>query len=122
MGGFFWFIVIAFLISSLSVHPPAQIFLVAMAIVASTRVAAFYNEDLSRDLAKMIPFTLLGVTIIDLSLVNIDKIVDIVVQGVTMWKAILYYLLFTIALELVLRIITGIVHLFKKNKGTVPMI
>ena len=55
--------------------------------------------------------------IIDLNLVSLDKTVEIIVELVNMWKAILYYLLFTIALEFVLRVISGIIGLFRKKSS-----
>ena len=57
---FFWFAVLAaFLLFMAKEQPLNQILLVSMAIIAATRITAYYNEDLSRDMAKMLPFTLL---------------------------------------------------------------
>ena len=43
-----------------------------MGLVAATRITAYYNEDLSRDMAKTIPFALLGIMIIDYTSVNMQ--------------------------------------------------
>ena len=48
------------------------ILLVSMAVVGSIRVASYYNEALSTDLAKILPFALLGILLIDSSIVSLS--------------------------------------------------
>ena len=62
---FFWFVIISFFIGLISDRPFGHVLLVSMGLVAAARVTAYYNEDLSKDVAKMIPFALLGIFIID---------------------------------------------------------
>ncbi len=65
---FFWFIVFSVLLSFLTREQTVQnILLVSITLVSSIRVSAYYNEDLSKDLAKMLPFALLGIFLIDIS-------------------------------------------------------
>ena len=53
---FIWFIVLsAFLLFLSKSQDVNQILLMAMTLIAASRITAYYNEDLSRDLAKMIP-------------------------------------------------------------------
>jgi len=57
---FFWFMVLSLLMIMISKVPDlGQIFQISIALVSVIRITAYYNEDLSRDLAKMLPFALL---------------------------------------------------------------
>ncbi|MBT6955923.1 hypothetical protein HN997_01370, partial [archaeon] len=61
---FFWFAVLAILILVLAEGMDAStILLISAALVASVRVTAYVSENLSRDLAKMLPFTLIAIAI-----------------------------------------------------------
>ena len=112
---FFWFLVVATFIGVISTRPFLHVLLASMSLVAAIRIAAYYNEDLSKDLAKMIPFALLGIFIIDVKLITIPDITNIFWQIISVWKSIVYYLLLTISLEIVLRIFTAFAGLFKKE-------
>lgn len=116
---FFWFIVISSLIILLSkTNAINNILLMSMAIVATVRITAYYNEDLSKDLAKVLPFTLLVIFLFDISYFSPSKAIEIIKQIPTMWKTISYYLVFAICLELVLRIGSGILATFTTKKNS----
>jgi len=76
-----------------------------MALVASVRVAAYYKEELSVDLAKMLPFALLGVFLVDISFFSVEHSKSILFSIPQYSETILYYLIFTIVLEFLLRIL-----------------
>tara|TARA_Y100000310_G_C20416791_1_gene684719 strand:+ start:103 stop:705 length:603 start_codon:yes stop_codon:yes gene_type:complete len=102
------FLMFAALLVMLSSQGLELILLISMGIVASVRVTAYYNEDLSKDLAKMIPFALIGVLLLDLTFGQFDGILSNL-NGVTIYlNTIIYYFLFTVVLEFILRIITSI--------------
>jgi hypothetical protein len=118
---FFWFAVLAaFLLFMAKQQPINQILLVSMAIIAATRITAYYNEDLSRDMAKMLPFTLLGIFIIDPSFFSLDLVFTRIKEIPTFLTAILNYVVFTVALEFTLRLIVTIKQLVKPNKMVSP--
>ena len=75
-----------------------------MAVVSAIRVTSYYNEDLSRDLAKILPFALLGVFVIDFTYFKIADSLDVLRQVAAQAETILYYLIFVMILELALRI------------------
>lgn len=101
----FYFLVLVGLFSFLSRDPLVEsIMLIAMALVASIRITAYYNEDLSRDLAKMIPFALLGVFLVDISFFSLTNSVNALSAIPSFWKTIFYYLAFVWILEIVLRL------------------
>lgn len=111
---FFWFVMLTSFLVFLSKEPSiANIMLVSMALVCAIRVTAYYNEDLSRDLAKMFPFALLGVFLIDINSFSFMESIEVMKQTTTMLDVGLYYFGFVIAMELTLRILHGIRQLFK---------
>ena len=61
---FFWFSVVAMILLFLAKdHTIQNILLIAGVLVGSVRVAAYYSEDLSKDIAKLFPFTILAVAV-----------------------------------------------------------
>ena len=72
---FVWFLVYSifmfFLAQDMSMK---TIFLVSSSIVISVRIAAYYNEDLARDLAKLLPLVLLGIFILSPTFFALDEI------------------------------------------------
>ncbi len=115
---FFWFAVIATILivmaDKLDIH---TLLMISMALVASIRVTAYYNEDLSRDLAKMFPFALLAVFLLDIANFSYDQTLNALATIPSMSKHILYYFGFTVILELVLRIINSVFGLINpKNE------
>ncbi|MDP3882066.1 MAG: hypothetical protein Q8Q31_04295 [Nanoarchaeota archaeon] len=103
---FFWFIVFSGILIFLSKETdPYRILLVAISLVGSIRVVSYYSEDLSRDLAKMLPFALLAIFLVDISYFSLERSLDVLSNIPSVWETMLYYLLFIVALELTLRII-----------------
>lgn len=114
---FFWFAVMALLLILLSkTQSPQTILLTSVAIVTAVRITAYYNENLSQDLAKLIPFALLAVLLADISYFSIESSLAIARQIPSLWKPLLYYLFFVIALEFILRALTGIALLLSPKK------
>jgi hypothetical protein len=118
---FLWFAILsAFILFMAKSQPVNQILLVAMAIIAATRITAYYNEDLSRDMAKMLPFTLLGIFIIDPSFFSLEMVLTRIKEVPTFLLAILNYIVFTVALEFTLRLILVIKQKIKPTKIVSP--
>ena len=72
--------------------------------MTAVRVTSYYTEDLSRDLAKMLPFALLGIFLIDLLYFDIETTLGLLDKVGDHWEKIFYYWLFIVAMEFVLRI------------------
>lgn len=101
---FFWFGVLAMILILLSRIPNVNnVLLISIAIVSAVRITAYYNEDLSRDLAKMLPFALLGVFLIDISAFSPSASYQVFLQIPSKLELLLYYLMFAVILEFVLR-------------------
>ena len=115
---FFWFATLTtFLLFLGKNHSPETLLLTAMSIVASVRICAYYSEDLAKDLAKMVPFALLGIFMVDISYISLESSIDIAKQIPALWKHLTYYLIFVVGLEFILRSVNEFFKLiFKKNQ------
>jgi len=71
----FWVLILAVILTLLS--GGGDLYwnvLVATSIVGSVRVISYFSEDLSRDVAKMLPFAVLGVFLVDAGSFNWDAV------------------------------------------------
>lgn len=115
---FFWFAVLTLILVFLSENRElSQVLLIAMATVSAIRVSAYYNEELSRDLAKILPFAVLGVFIIDTSFFNIQSSIDTLQEISAHRETIAYYLIFLVALEFGLRFLFVVLKLLFPGKS-----
>ncbi len=100
---FIWFAFLTVIISFLAREQAAQtIILFSMALVAAIRIAAYYDENLSVDLAKVLPFTLLALFITEASALSLDGFVTTIMSIITNWKPLAYYFIFAVMLEMLL--------------------
>ena len=115
---FFWFAVLTLILVFLSEDRDlSTILLIAMATVCAIRVSAYYNEDLARDLAKILPFAVLAVFIIDTSSFDVPASLRTLREINELRETIAYYLLFLVALELGLRAIFVVFRLIFPGRG-----
>ncbi|HIG20215.1 MAG TPA: hypothetical protein EYQ78_05530 [Candidatus Poseidoniales archaeon] len=71
----FWVLILAVILTLLSGGDDLYWnVLVATSIVGSVRVISYFSEDLSRDVAKMLPFAVLGVFLVDAGSFNWDAV------------------------------------------------
>lgn len=101
---FFWFGILSILILVLAKGLAVKtILLISAALVASVRATAYVNEDLSKDLAKMLPFTLLAIAITTAGFFEISPLIARISDIPSLFSNIPYYLLFIVAVELIMR-------------------
>ena len=106
---FFWFAILTLILTFLSKQQSfTEILLMALATVSAIRVASYYNEALSMDLAKILPFAVLGIFVVNTSFFTISDSLDTLLEAESYTENILYYLAFLIALEFALRLIFGV--------------
>lgn len=106
---FFWFLVLTVLLTMMAKGQGLDgILLVSMAVVGSIRVSSYYNEALSTDLAKILPFALLGILLIDSSIVSFSGSMENLRAALAKWETMMYYLIAIVLLEFVLRMISTI--------------
>ena len=102
---FFWFGVLVVMVAFLSKTKEVEdLLLIAMAVLTAVRVTSYYTEDLSRDIAKMLPFALLGIFLIDLRYFDVSTSTELLNRVGAEWRSIFYYWIFVVLMELVLRV------------------
>lgn len=112
---FFWYMVLtALLLIMAKDQEAADVMLISMVVVGGIRFAAYYNEALSTDIAKILPFAMLGIMIIDSSYLGEftrEAAFGKLGEAATNWENVIYYLIAIVLLEFVLRITYRIIRL-----------
>lgn len=102
---FIWFSIFTIFLMMLEENMGIQtILLSSVTIIAAIRITAYYKEDLSRDIAKLFPLTLLAVAVTQ-GLVSFDKIIAQIPLIPSLLENLWIYLIFIIILEFFLRIL-----------------
>ena len=109
---FFGFVVFSFFLMFLTELEIQTLLLVSATIVAAIRMTAYYKENLSKDVAKLLPFTLLAVSILNPNFFNIERIFTHFSKIPNFFGNIAYYLIFIIIIEIILRFFDFIFSLF----------
>jgi hypothetical protein len=110
---FFWFAVFTlFLIVLTESIEIKSLLIISATIVASIRMTAYYKEDLSREFAKLLPFTLLATSLLEPDFFNVQRIFTSLSSMPNFWGDIIYYLGFIITLEVALRFFEFIFSFF----------
>src|SRR3989344_2620169 len=94
---------------------PGYILFIAAVIVGSIRITAYYTEDLSKDLAKLFPFTILAIALVSPGFFKRETLSAIWDIGSLLGNVVIY-LLVIVLLEFVLRMLTLISPEEKTNK------
>ena len=80
------------------------VMMICAALIAAIRITAYFSEDLSKDLAKLIPLALLGSILVTPGVFEIGTLVERFLEIPSFFNKAVYYLLFIFILEAVLRI------------------
>ena len=110
---FFWFAVLTLILVFLSKDKAFDdVLLISLATVSAIRVTAYYNEDLSRDLAKILPFAVLGIFLINASFFDINASLEVLQEANLHRETIFYYWAFLVVVEFALRFVFGYISIF----------
>ena len=110
---FFWFAILTFFLLLLTVSIDIDIILIISALVISAiRMTSYYKEDLSRELAKLLPFNLLAIAMLTPGFFNLERILENFSLLSGFFDKVIAYLIFMIVLEIVLRFFDFIFSLF----------
>lgn len=113
---FFWFTIFSLFLLLLSESQSAQeILLVSAAIIASTRISAYISEDLSKDLAKIFPFTVLALFLMTPDFFNSANLFGKISQIPGLFENIVIFIIFIFIIEFVLRGVYSIVELIRSS-------
>jgi hypothetical protein len=103
---FIWFAVftifLIFLTENLEI---GALLLISATVIASIRLTSYYRKKLSEDLAKLIPFTLLAVSLLNPQFFSIERVFNQFQELSLIPGEILIYLVFIIILEVILRFV-----------------
>ena len=112
----FWFAVLSVLMFVMTKDVPVrQIILISITLVSAVRIISYLNEDLSRDLAKLVPFALLAIFLIDPNFFSWGLLVERLAAIYSMGWEIFNFLSFCIMLEWALRILYSIKISFSRK-------
>jgi len=110
---FFWFAILTFFLLLLTVNIEISTILVISALVISAiRMTSYYKEDLSKELAKLLPFNLLAIAMLTPGFFNLERILENFSLLSGFFDKVIVYLIFMIILEIVLRFFDFIFSLF----------
>lgn len=111
---FFWFAIFTiFMILLTEGLEVSSLLIISAVIVGAVRMLSYYKEDNSREISKLLPLTLLGVAMTKQGFFDFERILERISQIPDFYTNILYYILFIIVLEVVLRAFDLIFSLFE---------
>lgn len=114
---FFWFAILGVIILVLSEGIVAsQIIVFTAALVASIRILAYYDENISQELAKIFPFTILVIFATNPSFFSIDRVLSNISQIPLFIGSIGLFLVLIAVLEIILRFVEIIIDLFQSEE------
>ncbi len=90
----------------------SAILTVAAVIISVVKICCYYKEDLAKDLAKLLPFTLLAIALLNQNFFDFEQIMNKIISLPSFFNQIIVYLAFIIALEIILRFFDFIFSLF----------
>jgi len=98
-----------------------SILITSISLISAIRVASYYNEDLAKDLAKLFPFAILAIFLLDPSFFSIEQIIQKIFELPVFFILGLRFIVFVILLEWILRFIYSIYAFVKRAvKGEEP--
>lgn len=101
---FLWFTVFSIFLFLMSEGLEVRIILlISAALVASVRISSFISEGLSKDLAKLLPFTLLAIAITRNGFFNLNSLMQRFSEIPELFTNIIYFLGFIIVIEMIMR-------------------
>lgn len=113
---FFWFGVFTiFLILLTENIEVSSLLIISATIIAAIRLTSYiprYGENLAKEVAKLLPFTLLAISVLNPNFFSIERVIGHITQIPTFFNEIVIYLVFIIILEIILRFFDFIFTLF----------
>jgi len=112
---FLWFIAFTFFLILLAGEAVEvnTLLLVAATTIAAIRMISYHNEDLARDVAKLIPLTLLATSLLNPNFFSITRIFGQIKEIPSLFGSVLVFLFFIIILEFVMRVLDFLFSLFQ---------
>ena len=114
---FFWFAIFTFFLILLTGEgiEVGTILVISAVVIASIRMASYYDKNLAEEIAKILPFTLLAISVLNPNFFSkefITRITSRLSEIPSFFQEILIYLAFIIILEVILRFFEFLFSLF----------
>ncbi|MBI4170326.1 MAG: hypothetical protein HY514_01425 [Candidatus Aenigmarchaeota archaeon] len=120
---FLWFAALTIILFFLSKSQSVQnILLMSMAMIAAARISAYYKESLSEDIAKILPLAVLAIFVVDSTFFSLSQTLSRFYEATSLTTLLVNYLLFTIILEFVLRVLLNFKQHFNGARKKEPII
>ncbi|MFP3949918.1 MAG: hypothetical protein ACLFUZ_02370 [Candidatus Micrarchaeia archaeon] len=117
---FIWFLFLTLFLVFLSNQDPTQVMYIALAVVAATRIAAYWDEGIAEDIGKTLPIALLGYFLGDPSFLNPEMIEQKFFQVTTLLPLSLPLFIYIISLEWGLRVLLAVYEVFYPYRHYIP--
>jgi len=101
---FMGFSVILISLTKVETYSIAEVLSISFALIVAIRITAYYTEDLSKDVAKMLPFAILGVFLVDSTYFSIGAVQERLSHLPENVNSIVQFLLLIILVEWILRV------------------
>jgi hypothetical protein len=102
---FIWFAALTIILLFLSKTQSTEtILLISMALIAATRISSYYKEELSQEMAKILPLAVLGIFVVEPTFFSLQITISRFYEIPGLTALLANYLLFAIVLEFVLRV------------------
>lgn len=113
----FWTLVLAIILTLLSPDADhARNALIATSVVGAVRILSYWTEDLSRDVAKMLPFGVLGVFLVGDAQVQFSEIEELLGSLKEIASSFISSLFLIAVLESILRSISAIINIISLRR------
>lgn len=99
-----------------------EVLYVTFSIIVAIRICSYYTEDLSKDVAKMLPFAILGIFLVDSSYFSMDTVTNRMNELPNNINAIIQFIILIILVEWILRIALNVRYaIFPKKEKKVKI-
>ena len=112
-----WVSIISALLFFMSEDPFGLIVLGAVAVVVTIRATSYFSEELSTEIAKLLPFGLLALALTKISTFAFLNYPELINQLPDLWKNGVYFIVFILAFEVILRILYSLNIFYPDAKG-----
>jgi len=119
---FLWFIgYSSFMFMLVQNLPSSTIFLVTSGLIIAIRISAYYSEDLSKDIAKLVPFTLLGIFLLNPQFYSFSETLERLLEIPSFIIQIASFMILAMIVEITLSTLYLIrMKFFHKKREDVP--
>jgi hypothetical protein len=115
---FLWLVILVFLLFMVSSGSTSEILLSATAIVVAVRIASYYNEELSTEIAKTVPILLLATFLYAPSKLTLATLLPKALEFYQQLGKTEAFLIFLVVLEWIFRASLAVVNLVSKGRET----